>query len=129
MARDLMRRSCLAILMLTTAQAGWALGSGAPFAPPRSASAPEAAAPTDGAGVLSVNGLSGVRLGAAPMALIDGQWWVLGSAPRGARLQAVDSSGVTLRHPDGKLERLMLHGESPWRAHPRPESRLKGPLR
>lgn len=104
-----------------------ALGPWAPFTPPaapsestdaptidpsRSATTPEAvsaAAPTAMSGPA---GLSGLRLGKTPMALIDGQWWRPGDRPRGALLAAVQPGGAPLRDADSRIEQLAWLGES-----------------
>ncbi len=132
MAVDLMR-ALAPLIALAAAPATWALGSAAPFVPPRTASAPALAAPAASGSAAAeavapgTEGLAGVRLGVQPMALIDGRWWRVGDLPRGARMQTVDAWGVTLRHPDGKLERLMLHGASS--VQPRNDVRPKGQTR
>lgn len=103
----------------------WPLGAAAPFTPPRptaapndtaaySAAAPERTASSAGAPVLLATGLAGIKLGAPPQALIDGQWWAQGALVRGARLVDVSASAVQLRHPDGKLEQLVLTPQVEW---------------
>lgn len=103
----------------------WPLGAAAPFTPPRPAAAPSdtaadgAAAPDRtasgaGASVLPATGLAGIKLGAQPQALIDGQWWAQGALVRGARLVGVSASAVQLRHPDGKVEQLVLTPQVEW---------------
>lgn len=88
-----------------------ALGPQAPFTPPGAASAAAAASPT--AAEPEFGGLSGVRLGTRPQALIDGRWLRLGEAVRGARLGTVTRHGATLLHPDGRREHLWLLPTAP----------------
>jgi hypothetical protein len=105
------------VLALTLGLAGasvWALGPLAPFTPPpaaaQSASAAEGGAPGGAAAGKTAAGFSGVRLAqGGAQALIDGQWWPLGSAPRGALLVAVRRHEARLRHADGHVETLTLH--------------------
>lgn len=52
--------------------------------------------------------LTGVRLGRAPAALIDGEWVAPGAPVRGALLLRVQRTGAELRHADGRIERLAL---------------------
>lgn len=52
--------------------------------------------------------LTGVRLGRAPAALIDGAWVAPGSPVRGALLLRVQRTGADLRHANGRIERLAL---------------------
>ena len=87
-----------------------AMGSAAPFTPPRAAAASASAvnAVDDGVDVASANGLSGVRVGPRAAALIDGQWVAVGDTARGARLLSVQADAATLRHADGRVERLLL---------------------
>jgi hypothetical protein len=93
-------------LLLSGAHGAHALGPAAPFTPPGAASAvaAEQIAPLAPA----TTGLGGVRLGAPPQALIDGQWHRGGTAVRGAVLHTITRHGVTLRHPDGRTEHLWL---------------------
>ena len=63
---------------------------------------------------MPAKGLAGVKLGAQPQALIDGQWWAQGALVRGARLVGVSASAVQLRHPDGKVEKLVLAPQVEW---------------
>ena len=88
-----------------------AMGSAAPFTPPRAAAASASAvnAVDDGVDVASANGLSGVRVGPRAAALIDGQWVAVGDMARGARLLSVQADAATLRHADGRVERLLLN--------------------
>lgn len=113
-----MRAALATGLLAIPGAAAWALGPAAPFLPPRAAAGAhlEAAAaaaassatsstPLAGAG----SGLGGMRLGTTAMALIDDQWWPVGSRPRGALLVAVNAHGAWLRHADGRIEHLSLH--------------------
>ena len=52
--------------------------------------------------------LTGVRLGRAPAALIDGEWVAPGARVRGAQLLRVQRTGAALRHTDGRIEWLAL---------------------
>ena len=91
-----------------------AMGSSAPFTPPRPAaalatSAGAASAVDDNADAATAIGLSGVRVGPRAAALIDGQWVAVGDTARGARLLSVQADAATLRHADGRVERLLLN--------------------
>lgn len=109
-----------------------ALGAAAPFVPPGAT----ASAAADGQ-VLSATGgasaaaggmqLSGIRLGAQPQALLDGQWLAPGAMVRGARLVKVGADAVHLRTPDGRMQRLALTPQvelhpagAPWPTHTHP---------
>ena len=96
-----------ALLLLPIA--GHALGPAQPFTAP-AATAHAADAATTAAPATS-SGLAGVRLGTSPGALVDGQWIALGQAVRGARLVSVRAHDVSLRHTDGRIERLALFPE------------------
>ena len=104
-------RAAAAGLLLASLPAA-ALGPNSPFASPRAASAAAAGDLAPAAAQAAVptgsDGLAGVRSGAEPMALIDGQWWPVGGQPRGARLVSVHRAGATLRHADGRIEQLSL---------------------
>lgn len=97
-----------------------ALGPSQPFAPPAAVS-PAAASPgsTVQAGTPSdtaesvPTGLTGVRLGSSPRALIDGQWVALGAPARQGRLVQVRAHEAVLRLPGGALERLAMFPEAP----------------
>lgn len=103
MARALIA-SCLVCL-------GWsgpalALGPAAPFTPPA-----VALSDTSDTALASpvTQGLSGIKLGRRPQALIDGAWVAPGASVRdGAVLTAIDRRSVQLRHADGTLEELLL---------------------
>lgn len=123
-----------------------ALGAAAPFAPPArivvkpappapppapaAAAAATAAAPPQAAAAsepeatpvaaVAGTGLSGIHLGTPPRALIDGEWVALGERVRGARLDAVRTAEVQLRHPDGRIERLPLTPQVQLLFSPRP---------
>lgn len=91
-------------------QAGpaWALGAAAPFSPPAPVAAGAASAVPGGAAATAPSGLNGIRLGAQPQALIDGQWLATGALTHGARVATIGADAVQLRHPDGRLQRLPL---------------------
>lgn len=120
MAVDLTRTNIAAIglavvALLVCAPVG-ALGPNAPFVAPAAPAAPSAsgtnsadspASAASGAGAaLAPLGLSGMRLRTQPMALIDGEWRRVGESVRGAAVTAMHATGVTLRHPDGRVEVL-----------------------
>ncbi|HEY6356200.1 MAG TPA: hypothetical protein VIY30_17080 [Burkholderiaceae bacterium] len=92
------------LLLSTTASLALAAGSDDPFTPPVRASAT-----SESTGLPSAaGGLSGVRIGTLPAALIDGTWIRPGQTVRGARLEDVRVDGASLRHPNGRLEHLTL---------------------
>ena len=103
-------------LMCSGLSAMWmtchAIGPQAPFvAPVVGETSVDTATPVptqDGAEV----GLSGVRVGRYPGAIIDGKWVRKGKAVRGARLSSVSRSQVVLKHPDGRQEVLSLYSPS-----------------
>lgn len=119
-----------------------ALGAAAPFAPPaRIVVKPAALAPAAAAVVAAAvlpqaaaasepeatpvaavagAGLNGIHLGTPLRALIDGEWVALGERVRGARLDAVRTAEVHLRHPDGRIERLPLTPQVQLLFSPRP---------
>lgn len=88
-----------------------AMGSGAPFTPPRAAatSASASSSGDDSVNAVVASGLSGVRTGHRAAALIDGQWLAVGDTVRGARVLSVQADAATLRHADGRIERLLLN--------------------
>lgn len=96
---------CLALLTLAASNAAHALGPAQPFTPPAAVrgDAADPALPPP-----ATARLGGLRLGAAPAALIDGQWVGLGARIHGARLQHIEPPYAVLQHPDGRLERLAL---------------------
>ena len=53
-------------------------------------------------------GLTGMRFGARPQALIDGEWVAVGKTVRGARLARLLPQHAVLVHPGGREERLPL---------------------
>ncbi len=116
-----LRRGSVASLFLTCAAPAFAMGSNAPFTPPRPASA-SASAASDAPETAAVSGLSGVRLGQHSAALIDGQWVAHGGTVRSARLVALQADAATLRHADGRLERLLMNPTAFWSARPAPLS-------
>lgn len=99
-----------------------ALGPSQPFTPPAAlspapastsaATAVEAGTPSDTAESVPT-GLTGVRLGSSPRALIDGQWVALGAPARQGRLVQVRAHEAVLRLPGGALERLAMFPEAP----------------
>lgn len=95
----------LAVLALLPAVPARAMGPLAPFAAPSSGIDEQA---QQGAGLVNVQGLSGVRLGRQPGAVIDGIWVPKGQTVRGAKLETILRSRVILRHPDGHTEALDL---------------------
>lgn len=82
------------------------LGPAQPFAAP--AAQRGVASPGDAASERPNAQLGGLRGGAAPAALIDGQWISVGAPVRQARLHDIQPPYAVLRHPDGRLERLAL---------------------
>ena len=98
-----------------------ALGPNAPFTPPTAGSAVAVSEIT--ARKPQPGGLTGLRLGASPQALIDGRWHAIGDSIRGGRLSAVTRRGVTLQHADGRSEQLPLqHAPSVDTAAPTPDT-------
>jgi hypothetical protein len=98
--------SSLALAMMAATPGAFALGSAAPFDPPAVAASgvdlPLMGSP-------SSKGLSGLRLGRLPQALIDGSWFAQGATVRDdAVLVAIERQAVQLRHADGTIERLEL---------------------
>ena len=111
MTRAALVAAVATLLLAVPRGPAWALGPAAPFLPPRTAAAAALDSATPAAAPVGATaaGLVGIRLGTTTMALIDGQWWLLGSRPRGALLTAVTSRGAWLRHADGRIEHLALH--------------------
>lgn len=99
---------CLAMLSTTTSSA-WALGPSAPFLPPAMA-ASGTGAPSVAEGVaFGASGLTGIKRGRSPSALIDGLWVTQGGMVRdGVVLLAIERHAVQLKHADGTVERLVL---------------------
>ncbi len=103
-------------------QTAAALGPAQPFTPPAAVppaaaspgtdAAVEAGTPTDSAEPVPT-GLTGVRLGSSPRALIDGQWVALGATARQGRLVQVRAHEAVLRLPGGALERLAMFPAAP----------------
>ena len=108
MARALIRRLA-GSLLLAVCGAASAMGPAAPFAAPMARKASTVGATSDTAPIQ----LTGVRLGAAPSALIDGRWLPQGAEVRGLRIERVSPSAVSLRHADGRLEALLLFPPQP----------------
>jgi hypothetical protein len=95
-----------------------AAGPGDPFSAPAlqarsatGASAADAPAGTDPAlnAQPRPSGLTGVRIGRHSAALIDDRWIALGQPVGNAVLLRVTIDGATLRHADGRIERLTLN--------------------
>jgi len=117
---------CALCVMGFWLQPAWSVGAAAPFMPPArvsaiananaDASAADPAASSPGSSNLAqpVAGLAGIKLGAQPQALIDGQWFARGASVRGARLVMVSAGAVQRRHPDGRIERLLLTPQVEW---------------
>jgi hypothetical protein len=80
-----------------------AMGPDDPFTPPG-----RVRLQANGAALRLPTALTGVRLGPAPAALIDGEWVAQGAPVRGARLLRVQRKGAELRHADGRIEWLAL---------------------
>lgn len=80
-----------------------AMGPDDPFTPPG-----RVRLQAQGPALRSPAALTGVRLGPAPAALIDGEWVAPGTPVRGALLLRVQRTGADLRHADGRIERLAL---------------------
>jgi hypothetical protein len=100
--------SIVAFLLLSAAlHPALALGPADPFTPPGRNSHLVAAAALAKQPV-EIGTLTGVRLGAKPAALIDGEWIALGHTVHGARLTGVRALDITLQHADGRVERLSL---------------------
>jgi hypothetical protein len=118
MARALTPRLALLAAVLgasLAARPAAALGPDQPFTPPAAArqntgaGAPtEAPAEAATASAPPASGLTGVRLGSSPRALIDGEWVALGAPAREGRLVAVRAHEVVLRLAGGGHERLAL---------------------
>jgi hypothetical protein len=108
------RQLGVALVLCAAAVPSWAIGPTSPFQPPRPAAA-RTSAGAAAAPAIEAGHLTGLRLGAAPQALIDGRWHRLGDIARGATLVAITRDGATLRYPDGRAERLGL-----WPARPIP---------
>ena len=128
MARALTTSRCLIWLACMAGPcAALALGPGAPFTPPvvtvADTTDPALASPI-------TQGLSGIKLGRRPQALIDGVWVLQGDAVRdGAVLTAIGRRSVQLRHADGTLEQLQMSpgveiNRSSRRAHATTPSRM-----
>jgi hypothetical protein len=105
MARNVIVTAALTLVALLPAVSARAMGPLAPFAAPSGGIDEQA---QQGAGLVNVQGLSGVRLGRQPGAVIDGVWVPKGQTVRGAKLETVLRSRVILRHPDGHTEALDL---------------------
>ena len=116
----LMRRFALALLLGGAVASACALGPAAPFMPPDAAASAPAAEAIAALPSADVIGLAGVRFGSTPQALIDGRWHRTGDAVRGALLMSVTRKGVTLQHPDGRVDQLFLlpSAAAPERARP-----------
>ena len=100
-----------------------ALGPQAPFtpAPERAVGAHAGGTATSAGAAAPATGLAGVRLGSAPMALIDGRWWPPGSSPRtDLTLITIRETGVGLRHRDARIEWWALHPQAQRQPQPAP---------
>ena len=101
---------------LLTPPLAQAMGSAAPFTPPKhtAAAANGVAEGAPAAPDAGSAGLAGVRLGKPSAALIDGQWVAPGATVRGAQLTQLSVAGATLRHSDGRLEFMPLTPGVQW---------------
>ncbi|MDI1259089.1 hypothetical protein [Aquabacterium sp.] len=111
MARALIMAKLVCLAMLSTTSSAWALGPSAPFLPPAmAASGTGTGAPLVTEGVaFGVGGLTGIKRGRSPSALIDGRWVTQGDMVRdGVVLVAIERHAVQLKHADGTVERLVL---------------------
>ena len=107
MARLVMVGSLMVCWLFSASQGALALGPGAPFTPPGAPSSHntntvETLAQPDS------SGLTGIKLGRHPQALVDGQWISVGAVHKDAVLVSVGVHDVTLRHANGTIERLTL---------------------
>jgi hypothetical protein len=106
MARALIASGLFALVLLAMAPSAMAMGPSAPFVGP-DASTPDANDPS--LGNPATKGLTGIKLGRKPHALIDGEWRSQGATVReDAVLVAIERQAVQLRHADGTIERLAL---------------------
>ncbi len=105
MARNVMAEAAMAVLAALMSASACAMGPAAPFAAPSSGLTEQTALD---AGIVTVQGLAGVRLGRQAGAVIDGVWVPKGQTVRGAKLETITRSRVVLRHPDGHTESLDL---------------------
>jgi len=95
------------LLLALLADGSAAVGPNDPFTPPAPA-APAVQASEAVTAPVVATGLTGVRLGRLPAALIDGEWFSPGQTVRGARLAEVRLDGALLRHADGRIEHIAL---------------------
>lgn len=103
-----MARALIMALLLTTTSSARALGPSAPFLPPAMA-ASGVVEPSAAGGVVDSSGLTGIKRGRSPGALIDGRWVTQGGMVRdGMVLVAIERHAVQLKHADGTVERLVL---------------------
>ena len=93
------------LLLALLADRSAAIGPNDPFTPP---SPTLQASDSAAADPVVATGLTGLRLGRLPAALIDGDWISPGQTVRGARLVAVGLDGALLRHADGRTEHITL---------------------
>jgi hypothetical protein len=102
-----MLRAALAAAALLHATAH-AVGPKDPFTPP--GRAPVVVPDVRGSATSTAghSGLTGLRFGRKPQALIDGEWVALGQTVRGARLARLRPQHALLVHPDGREERLSM---------------------
>ena len=121
----LMRHLLSTALACGACAAAHALGPQAPFVPPNRAVVLSGAAEDPRAQALAHRGLSAVRMGSRPQALIDGQWVRPGEPVRGARLLRLAPNHVVLQMADGRTERLPLFMPPP--AQPASAASAAGP--
>lgn len=106
MARSVMDWIIVGLALFAATQGTWAMGPAAPFVPPNAQSTD----PTVGVMQSPVTtGLTGVKLGRHPQALIDGQWAAPGDSVRtDSVLVSVGLRDVQLQRADGSIEQLTL---------------------
>jgi hypothetical protein len=102
----------LTVLLALICPGTHAMGPQAPFVPPNHAVVLASAADPN-AQALASRGLSAVRLGSRPQALIDGLWVGPGQPVRGGLLLRLTPNHVVLQMPDGRTEHLPLFTPPP----------------
>ena len=112
--------STLGGLLWALVSPAWALGPGAPFAPPKPVLvAPKSAVGAASGVALDAQGqpvvafapeivLAGIRRGQTQQALINERWLSVGERIGPAQLVAIAITTATLAHPDGRRELLSL---------------------